>query len=60
MSRTILIVNRFSAARGETELLVDYAIDEDSGKTITVPNVNPKFLGATFDEEIGEWIITNK
>ena len=44
---------RFST--GKTELLVDYALDEETLQQIVVPCVHPSELGGIFDVELGEW-----
>lgn len=39
------------------ELLVDYAIDMDTGLSVIVPNINPQELGGRFNFEMGEWVL---
>lgn len=67
MSRIICIAKSFPKVyhgtdipTGETELLTDYAFDEDTGKVVIVPPEHPRTLGAVFDHEIGEWVIPEK
>jgi hypothetical protein len=45
---------------GETEFLTSHGIDEETGKTVIVQAEHPKYLGAKFDYEIGEWILEDK
>lgn len=61
MSRTILICKYFKKPKSsEKELLVDYAYDELTGESVIVPCSNPKFLGATFDNDLGEYVLEGK
>lgn len=61
MSRIILICKYFKKPKSsETELLVDYAYDELTGQSVPVPCSNPTFLGATFDNDLGEYVLEGK
>jgi hypothetical protein len=61
MSRTILICKHFKKPKSsEKELLVDFAYDELTGQSVVVPCSNPTFLGATFDKELGEYVLEDK
>lgn len=42
---------------GKFELLVDYAVDIETGINVIVPNTHPAALGAKWDSEIGEWVL---
>ena len=61
MATTILITKMFAVldkngfSTGKTELLVDYALDEETLKPVVVPCVHPSELGGIFDVELGEW-----
>ena len=61
MATTILITKMFAVldkngfSTGKTELLVDYARDEETLQQIVVPCVHPSELGGIFDVELGEW-----
>ena len=61
MATTILITKMFAVldkngfSTGKTELLVDYALDEETLQQIVVPCVHPSELGGIFDVELGEW-----
>lgn len=61
MASTILIAKMFPIldkngfSTGKTELLVDYALDEETLQQIVVPCVHPSELGGIFDVELGEW-----
>lgn len=67
MSRLILITDWFDKydrngyRTGEKELLVSYAVDEDSGETVVAPN-NPItwFDGAMIDTKLNEYVLENK
>lgn len=67
MSRLILITDwfdkydRYGYKTSEKELLVSYAVDEDSGETVVVPN-NPItwFDGAKIDLELNEYVLERK
>lgn len=66
MSRLILITEWFDIYRngyktGEKELLVSYGIDEDTGRSVVVPN-DPigYFDGVKFDKELNEYVLENK
>jgi hypothetical protein len=61
MSRIILIYKKFKKPfSSEKELLVDYAYDEVTGQSVVFPCSNPTFLGATFDNELGEYVLEGK
>ncbi len=61
MPRAILICKKFKKPfSSEKELLVDYAYDELTGQSVVVPCSNPTFLGATFDDELGEYVLEGK
>jgi hypothetical protein len=51
------ILDKHGYPTGETELLVDRAFMEDTGKPVIVPHVHPTELGAVFDPAFGEWVI---
>ena len=63
MATTILITKMFAVldkngfSTGKTELLVDYALDEETLQQIVVPCVHPSELGGIFDVELGEWYL---
>lgn len=63
MPRIILITNKFPTTdergfpTGRTETLVDYAIDEETGKHVVVPCDHPLNLGAKLDLGLGEWVL---
>ena len=61
MSRIILICKNFKKPlSSEKELLVDFAYDELTGQSVVVPCSNPTFLGATFDNDLGEYVLEGK
>lgn len=39
-------------------LVVSHGVDRETGKQITLPTEHPRELGATFNEELREWVIT--
>ena len=41
----------------EEELLVDYAIELESGRSICVPCEHPSKLGGKFYSQLGEWVL---
>lgn len=49
--------DKYGIPTGQTELLADYAIEEETGKTVVVPPVHPAELGAMFDRDRQEWVI---
>lgn len=63
MSRIILITGKFPITdaqgfpTGRTELLVNYAFEEDTHKPIIVPPEHPLNLGAKLDRTINEWVL---
>jgi len=63
MSRIILITGKFPITdaqgfpTGKTQILVDYAFEEDTLKPIIVPPDHPLNLGAKLDPKIGEWVL---
>ena len=42
---------------GRKESIASHGIDADTGKSVILPNELPGLLGATFDNDIGEWVI---
>jgi len=44
---------------GRYQLLAEYGVDTDTGKTFPVSSEHPSKLGAKFSLEIGEWIMQN-
>jgi hypothetical protein len=61
MSRIILICKHFRKPLSiEKEFLVDFAYDELTGQSVVVPCSNPTFLGATFDNDLGEYVLEDR
>lgn len=57
----ILITKQFyNDMHKQYELLVDFAVDEETGQDVIVPCLHPHQLGGKFDCEIGEWAIYDK
>jgi len=42
---------------GKKEFVVSHGIDEETGKSIVLPNEHPNALGGEFNSELGEWVI---
>jgi hypothetical protein len=42
---------------GKTEFLVSHGYDSETHRLVTLPNLPPLELGATFCKDIGEWVI---
>lgn len=63
MSRVICITGWFEKfdkaghPTGELEFLVSHGIDEDTGKSVTLPCCDPRWLGAKIDPDINEYVI---
>lgn len=54
----VVIVDRCHNARtGKSELIVSHGVDQETGQTHVLPNVHPHELGATMDEELGEYVM---
>lgn len=51
------VPDRYGLPTGRKELLVDYAVDEDTGQSIVLPNEHPSKLGARFHAVLGEWVL---
>lgn len=43
---------------GRKEIVVSHGVDEDTMKTIILPQVPVKDLGARFDNERGEYVLS--
>lgn len=58
----IIVVTCFetSGYNKAKKLVASHGVDEDSGKSVCLPGEHPSLLGASFDPEIGEWVIPNK
>lgn len=63
MSRIIVITGEFDVLdrqghrTGRKEFGVSHGIEEDTGRTIVMSGDTPAEMGATFDNELGEWVI---
>lgn len=55
--KNFLKYDKYGASNGNTELLVDYAVDYETGKKVVVPCDHPWALGAVLDRDLGEWVI---
>lgn len=59
----ILITNNFPVLdsmgfeTGRYELLVDFAVDTNTGRNVCVPNEHPRNLGGVYDKVLQEWVI---
>jgi hypothetical protein len=42
---------------GQIELLTSHGYDNDTGRLVVLPQVDPVQLGATYDTQIGEYIL---
>jgi hypothetical protein len=42
---------------GEKVFGVDYGINLDTGATVVLPEMHPRELGATFNDQIQEWVL---
>lgn len=42
---------------GKKRFQVSHGFEENTGNSVTLPNVHPKDLGAVIDKNIGEWVI---
>jgi len=51
------VVDRRGNDTGRKELLVDYAVDDDTGRVVIVPNLPPAQLGCKWSPEYGEWVL---
>lgn len=58
MARTICIVeNETDQKTGRKQLVVSHGIDEETLRSIPMPQVHPAELGAKYDLSIGEYVI---
>lgn len=39
------------------KLVASHGVDEDTGRSVCLPSESPSSLGATFDPEVGEWVL---
>lgn len=44
---------------GREELVVSHGIDEHTGKTVILPCEPPERIGAKFNAEIGEYVLSD-
>lgn len=42
---------------GREELIVSHGVDVDTGRMVILPCEPPQSLGATFDENLGEYVL---
>ncbi len=61
MGRIICVASNFPIIRNGVEVgrefVTSHGIDEDTLQDVVLQNVHPTKLGATFDRELGEWVI---
>lgn len=58
MARTICIVETETCPRtGIRRLVVSHGIDEETLRSIPMPQVPPSELGAKYDIQLGEYVI---
>ena len=50
------INNKFQPIHDVT-IGVDYGINLDTGATVVLPEMHPRELGATFNDQIQEWVL---
>ena len=48
------------ARTGREIVIASHGIDEESGNAVPLPNVRPEELGATFDPELGEYVVASE
>lgn len=54
----VITINEKNDRTGRVELVVSHGIDERTGETVTLPCESPERIGATFNAEIGEYVLT--
>lgn len=64
MGRIICITGWFDIYKdgrptGKKEFTVSHGIDEETARNICLPCEHPKVLGAIYDNDLREWVITN-
>lgn len=56
-----VVANKERDARtGRDVVLVSHGVDVASGQVVNLPNVRPEELGATFDPELGEYVLASE
>ena len=56
-----VVANKERDARtGRDVVLVSHGVDVASGQVVNLPNVRPEELGATFDLELGEYVLASE
>lgn len=65
MSRIVCITTtvpemRNGVTTGERRFVVSHGIEEDTGRSITLPSEHPAVLGATLDRDLNEWVLADK
>lgn len=58
MPAAIIIANReINERTGQEEIIASHGIDLATDHEFQVPQIDPRFLGATFDQEYGEYVL---
>lgn len=55
--KNFLKYDKYGRSNGDTELLVDCAVDYETLQNVVVPCDHPSALGAVMDRDLGEWVI---
>lgn len=53
----VVIANWEVNKRGERCLVTSHGVDDSTMRNVVLPNIHPAELGATFNENMGEWTL---
>jgi hypothetical protein len=53
------VYDRHGIPTGEKEFGTSHGVDINTGKQVITSTEHPQMLGATFDQEMMEWVITD-
>lgn len=53
----VIVVKERNPKTGRVEEVVSHGIDYTTGRTVVLSSDSPKLIGATFDADIGEYVL---
>lgn len=65
MSRIVCITTTVPVMRngletGDRQFVVSHGIEEDTGRSITLPSEHPASIGAVLDRQLNEWVLDDQ
>lgn len=54
----VITMHERNPRTGRWETICSHGIDESTGRTVTLPSVTPQSIGAQFDAELNEYVLS--